>query len=82
MWSPQEEETPGYDPDWLQKYEAENKRLYREKVLKTAGYGYAIGQTVGTAAYVLQTQRVGRPAIGAGAVLGVCMSAGFLLRSL
>jgi len=83
MWPSREDDlSVDYDPEWYAKYEAEQKRRYRERVITTAGYGYLFGQVVGTSAFVLQTRRAGPQALGAGVALGVCMSVGFLLRSL
>mmetsp|Transcript_14792 Transcript_14792/g.28634 ORF Transcript_14792/g.28634 Transcript_14792/m.28634 type:complete len:89 (-) Transcript_14792:269-535(-) len=71
-----------FDPDWYAKYEEEQKKRHRDLVIANAGYGYLFGQVIGTSAYVLQTRHAGPQALSAGAFMGVCLSVGFLFRSL
>ncbi len=85
MWPSQQNGGDNYsytDSEWYKQQEAARKSRYRKQIFVNAGYGYIFGQCIGTTAFVLQTRSLGNSALGAGVVLGACMSVGFVLRSL
>ena len=75
-------ESEGLDHEWLDKFNAAQRKAQIQFTLQSTVAGYLTGQTVGTAGYILQTRRAGIPALGAGAFLGVCLGVGAAMRSM
>ena len=67
-----------WDP-WRVRVESPTERAVRRA--KTFTIGFACGGTVGTAAYFLRMQRLGKQGAASGAFLGLCLGVGSLIRN-